>query len=651
MKMRQRDVLHANDCARPVHVLLCAMALVGTGCTKETTPPPVAEPAIFENPPELAPNASGVYELNFGPSEVQFEGKRYCLRVYNGGLPGPTIRVPEGTDRKVHVDLHNQFMKSDFRLVGGAFNTSKLSCHDFNLTNLHAHGSHIQPNLASADPVDPCTGDGCAPDSRYYADNVLHEVGVGESAKYRWDFDEDGPHHAGLNWYHPHTHGSTAIQVTNGAAGAIVIQGDIDKVPGIAKAKERIMLLSQVAFFSETTRPLADGESCNESTLSINDFGAAEEEAKPTLINGKLKPHVKTSPNQVERLRFVYAGTPDEIGMKLHVGKDANCNDFDLKPIEITQIARDGVTLPQFYKSDTMWISPGYRIEAVVKMPAEKQTLCLVGRRVSEPLGSVFGIFDVDPANGEPTEVNMPEESALTAIAKPTTWMGMVDGQMQQVSCDSVKTVHQKTVLLVPTPGEEPMPGTHESFGSCNPADYSHVPDPKDPVCICPAPNISCRSFEDRRARNYRSDRVMEVGTTEKWEVRAFDGHPFHIHTNPFLVCPNNSNKEPNFAHWRDTYWTQIEDGPRELLTTYSKFTGKFVLHCHKLNHEDMGMMELIEICSAGDTACLCQGTDGQGNCISQAGCQADDLQCQFAKAATDAYPMPPLPPPAFCAP
>jgi hypothetical protein len=34
----------------------------------------------------------------------------------------------------------------------------------------------------------------------------------------------------------------------------------------------------------------------------------------------------------------------------------------------------------------------------------------------------------------------------------------MVDGQMTEVSCDSVKTVHQKLVLLVPTPGETPPP-------------------------------------------------------------------------------------------------------------------------------------------------------------------------------------------------
>ena len=32
------------------------------------------------------------------------------------------------------------------------------------------------------------------------------------------------------------------------------------------------------------------------------------------------------------------------------------------------------------------------------------------------------------------------------------------------------------------------------------------------------------------------------------------------------------------------------------VLTHYEDFTGTFVQHCHILPHEDMGMMELIEI-------------------------------------------------------
>lgn len=629
-----------------------ALSLLALWGCSEDNPTPAAAPAIFENPPELKPNAAGVRELHFGPSEVTIEGKRYCLRSYNGGAPGPTIRIPAGTDRKVRVNLYNDFKKNAYREVAEVGQT-KGFCYDQNLTNLHAHGSHIQPNYSTPDGADPCEGDGCGPDARYFGDNVLHEVPVGEMAQYRWDLDEDGTHHAGLNWYHPHIHGSTAVQVTNGAEGALIIEGDIDKVPGIAEAKERVMVMTQIGYNTDYARPLADGQACTEDTLSLTEFDSASAANKPVLINGKLRPHIKTSPNQVERLRVVFSGSPDELGMKLHVSDDASCEKYNpASALEITQFARDGITMTQFYKSDTMWMSPGYRIDAVVKMPPEKTTLCLVGRRPSDLLGSVVAIFDVDPSNGEPTEVNMPEESAVAAVAPPTTWMGMVDGQMTQVTCESVKNIHQKVRLLMPTPGDPPAMtlADQTDIGACDGPDHGHV-DANAPVCICPAPNINCRRFDQRRARSYRSDRVMEVGTTEKWEIRAFDGHPYHVHINPFLVCANNSNKEPNFPHFRDTFWVQIDDGPQEILMNYSKFSGQFVSHCHKLNHEDGGMMELVEICPAGDTACLCMGSDMNGNCISQAGCKADDKQCQFAKAVSDAYPAPPPPNPALCGP
>jgi FtsP/CotA-like multicopper oxidase with cupredoxin domain len=350
----------------------------------------------------------------------------------------------------------------------------------------------------------------------------------------------------------------------------------------------------------------------------------------------------------VERWRLVFGGSTAEQGMKLHPALDARCERWDvLSTIEFVQIARDGVTLPRFHRSDTMWVSPGYRIDALVKMPPARQTLCLVARRPSDPLGSPMLVVDVDPAAGAATEVDLPDEAAVTALSPPTTWMGLVDGRMQEVSCDSVKSVHQKVVLLVPTPGETPPTKEARTPGACQP--HGHGVDLDAPTCVCPEPNISCRRFDERRARGYRSDRVMTVGTSERWQVMASDGHPFHIHINHFLVCPNRSNKEPDFAHWRDTYWVQADDGPQSFLMNFRRFTGRFVLHCHKLNHEDEGMMELQEICAPGDRDCLCLGSDGAGGCISQAGCKADDPRCEHARRATEAFPLPPPPDPKLC--
>ena len=84
------------------------------------------------------------------------------------------------------------------------------------------------------------------------------------------------------------------------------------------------MVITQMALDSEYTAPLEDGEACTEDTLSINNY-LVTDGSKSTLINGKLTPRSTAPPDQVERWRLVYAGFPEEMGMKLHLGLDADC--------------------------------------------------------------------------------------------------------------------------------------------------------------------------------------------------------------------------------------------------------------------------------------------------------------------------------------
>ncbi len=122
---------------------LCLMFAMWTGCGKDTSTVP------YEEPPTLIPDAQGVYDLHLAPTEVKIGDKRYCLRGYNRHVPGPTIRIAAGTDRRVRVNLHNDLLRKDFREIAGMEGYAKKSCHDFNLTNLHAHGAHVQPNYAT----------------------------------------------------------------------------------------------------------------------------------------------------------------------------------------------------------------------------------------------------------------------------------------------------------------------------------------------------------------------------------------------------------------------------------------------------------------------------------------------------------------------
>jgi FtsP/CotA-like multicopper oxidase with cupredoxin domain len=100
-------------------------------------------------------------------------------------------------------------------------------------------------------------------------------------------------------------------------------------------------------------------------------------------------------------------------------------------------------------------------------------------------------------------------------------------------------------------------------------------------------------------------DIVAEQGTVEDWiiENRSRELHAFHIHQLHFLLLDYLGRRvEENFL--RDTVNVPYYDG--RLLTYPSvrirmdfrdpNIVGRFPYHCHLLEHEDKGMMGVIEV-------------------------------------------------------
>ena len=77
------------------------------------------------------------------------------------------------------------------------------------------------------------------------------------------------------------------------------------------------------------------------------------------------------------------------------------------------------------------------------------------------------------------------------------------------------------------------------------------------------------------------------------------DDHVFHIHTNPFQVTKMNG-KPLAVPQWRDTAIVErLRDNQPGTLTFRSRFLdyiGIYMLHCHMMNHEEMGMMQTVEV-------------------------------------------------------
>jgi FtsP/CotA-like multicopper oxidase with cupredoxin domain len=89
----------------------------------------------------------------------------------------------------------------------------------------------------------------------------------------------------------------------------------------------------------------------------------------------------------------------------------------------------------------------------------------------------------------------------------------------------------------------------------------------------------------------------VHLGQTEEWLLRntSSEDHPFHIHTNDFLVEQVNGHKVAIHG-FQDTVKIPFEPkngkpGTVLIRQRYRKFQGEAVFHCHILFHEDNAMM------------------------------------------------------------
>lgn len=103
-------------------------------------------------------------------------------------------------------------------------------------------------------------------------------------------------------------------------------------------------------------------------------------------------------------------------------------------------------------------------------------------------------------------------------------------------------------------------------------------------------------------------DATPVTGTVEEWVFQnaSSELHPIHLHVNDAQVM--SVNGVPQQARsWVDTipipYATQNAAGvmvPGEVVMRFKfrQFIGPYVFHCHILNHEDNGMMSIINVTS-----------------------------------------------------
>ena len=92
------------------------------------------------------------------------------------------------------------------------------------------------------------------------------------------------------------------------------------------------------------------------------------------------------------------------------------------------------------------------------------------------------------------------------------------------------------------------------------------------------------------------SDRQDTKPLTEIWQIENLVGmdHPFHLHGFRFQVLDRDGVAEP-FRSWKDVVNVRRHETVR-LIVRYEDFAGRWMYHCHILDHEDHGMMGILAV-------------------------------------------------------
>jgi FtsP/CotA-like multicopper oxidase with cupredoxin domain len=256
-------------------------------------------------------------------------------------------------------------------------------------------------------------------------------------------------------------------------------------------------------------------------------------------VNGQRDPIIRMRPGEVQRWRIVHAGHEDNLRLAL-------------EGHGLQVIAYDGIPRPKIERADTLLMAPGQRADVLVQAGAAgSYALRAVANDQGYP--SPTGPLARLVVEGEPLAMRLP-----AALGKaPLATIG-----------DAEITNTRRLTLSVEQP---------ESPPSANYQEFTYL--------------ICGRHFDPNRV-----DQRIPLGAVEEWTVvnEHADEHIFHIHTNPFQMVAVNGEKLAE-RDWRDTVVVPRK-GSVTFRSRFLDFTGRFVLHCHMMNHEELGMMQVVEV-------------------------------------------------------
>jgi len=475
------------------------------GCSSGTTLIDPPKGAAFADP-AVMPNLSatpGVVEVNLEAkaATVNINGTNATLQTYNGYYPAPTIKVKKGDLLKVH------FLNS---LPASGTNSMGMPRNE---TNLHTHGFHVSPMGNS--------------------DNVMQFSQGGQGFDYEYDLSlQPG---ASLNWYHPHRHGNAAEQVWAGQAGAIEVA---DENTALAGFETHIMVLKDITLSGGAPAAHSDSDFMN------------GKEGDTMMVNGKVNPVLAMRPGQVQRWKIVNAS-------------NARFYKLSLASHNLQVIGVDGGLLDKPYPQSTVLLSPGERVDVLVKASTTKAYYKLKALAYNRGAGA--------SASQEITLLT----ANVTGTALSQTVPASINPAAARIATPPGAVARSITLSMGMMGG---MMGGGMGMGMAT---------------------INGISYSETSAFTLNS----ALNSYEVWTIynQSMMDHPWHQHVNHAQVLSISGGDSAyktlltTTPAWKDTVIVPAM-GSIKLLVPVKDYAGATMFHCHILEHEDMGMMGVWNI-------------------------------------------------------
>jgi len=358
-------------------------------------------------------------------------------------------------------------------------------------------------------------------------------------------------------WYHDHALGITRLNVYAGLAGLYIVRDPQEETLGLPSGSFEIPLLIQDRAF----RP--DGSLCYPSVgirPDIHPNWVPEWFANIAVVNGKVWPFLNVEPRRY-RFRVLNACNARFLRLRLSNGQT------------MTQIGGDGGLLSTPVEVNQVLIAPAERVDLVIDFSAHRGQQIVMTNDAPAPF----------PSGGE---VDLPEIMQFRVGFISVTDNSRVPPLLNTIA-HIPETAASLTRNLALVEIDDDTPEQNPLIVLLNNARWS------DPITETP-----------------------QLGSTEIWRFinTTDDNHPIHVHLvdfqildrRPFDVDLYNDTgaiaftgpavrPEPGEAAWKDVVRCPPGEVTR-IIMSFGDFAGRYVWHCHILEHEDNEMMRPFEV-------------------------------------------------------